>query len=92
MCHPISLLALAGNVETLRSPGIQVCSMANNHVLDWCEPGLLETLDTLEQAGMQKYILAAWLLAPSRGQGSLVSGVQASICYAWRYLCGMPRS
>ncbi len=49
-------------METLRSAGIQVCSLANNHVLDWCEPGLLETLDTLEQAGMRVGLLA-WLIA-----------------------------
>ncbi|GAB4818061.1 hypothetical protein N2152v2_005107 [Parachlorella kessleri] len=50
---PINYRMHPGNVETLRSAGIQVCSLANNHVLDWCEPGLLETLDALEQAGVQ---------------------------------------
>ncbi len=46
-----SQTSCAGNVETLRAAGIQVCSLANNHVLDWSQEGLLETLDTLHQAG-----------------------------------------
>lgn len=38
------------NVPVLRAAGVDCCSMANNHVLDWGEAGLVETLDTLEAA------------------------------------------
>ncbi|KXZ43828.1 hypothetical protein GPECTOR_79g107 [Gonium pectorale] len=39
-----------GNVRTLAAAGVTAASLANNHSLDWCERGLLETLDTLEGA------------------------------------------
>lgn len=41
-----------GNVPVLTEAGIDVCVLANNHVLDWGRAGLLETLDTLEFAGI----------------------------------------
>ena len=41
------------NVGCLRAAGIECCVLANNHVLDWGEAGLLETLDTLEWAGIR---------------------------------------
>ena len=40
------------NVGCLTSAGIQCCALANNHVLDWGQGGLLETLDTLARAGL----------------------------------------
>ena len=42
-CHP-------ENVPCLTAAAIDCCVLANNHVLDWGEEGLIETLDTLEQA------------------------------------------
>lgn len=30
-----------------------MCCLGNNHVLDWSQPGLLETLDALHGAGIQ---------------------------------------
>ncbi len=47
----------AGNVPTLTAAGVDVCVLANNHVMDWGEPGLLETLDTLHGTG-------DWLAVP----------------------------
>ena len=44
--HPV-------NVACLRAASIDVCVLANNHVLDWGRAGLLETLDTLERAGVR---------------------------------------
>ncbi|KIY95186.1 poly-gamma-glutamate synthesis protein (capsule biosynthesis protein) [Monoraphidium neglectum] len=44
-CHP-------GNVATLKAGGVQVAGLANNHCLDWQIPGLMETLETLEGAGI----------------------------------------
>jgi poly-gamma-glutamate capsule biosynthesis protein CapA/YwtB (metallophosphatase superfamily) len=40
------------NVEVLAAAPIHCWSLANNHVLDWGREGLLETLETLEEAGL----------------------------------------
>ena len=40
------------NVGAITAAGIDCCALANNHVLDWGAPGLIETLITLEQAGV----------------------------------------
>jgi poly-gamma-glutamate synthesis protein (capsule biosynthesis protein) len=42
-----------GNVPCLSAAGIDVCTLANNHVLDWRRPGLAETLDSLRAAGLR---------------------------------------
>ncbi|CAG0979078.1 putative polyglutamine synthesis accessory protein [Geobacteraceae bacterium] len=39
-----------GNVSLLSTAGIDVCSLANNHVIDWGYGGLAETLETLRKA------------------------------------------
>jgi poly-gamma-glutamate synthesis protein (capsule biosynthesis protein) len=41
------------NVGCLTAAGIDVCALANNHVLDFGEAGLRETLDTLAGAGLR---------------------------------------
>lgn len=41
------------NVACLLRAGIHCCVLANNHVLDWGAAGLLETLRTLESAGLR---------------------------------------
>lgn len=40
------------NVPVLAAAGTDCCVLANNHVLDWGMSGLLETLETLEAAGI----------------------------------------
>ncbi|MDC0664289.1 CapA family protein [Marinobacter sp. SS21] len=40
------------NMDCLRAAGITVCSLANNHVLDWGYSGLTETLAALDRAGI----------------------------------------
>jgi poly-gamma-glutamate synthesis protein (capsule biosynthesis protein) len=40
------------NAPCITAAKIDCCVLANNHVLDWGHPGLLETLGTLEQAGV----------------------------------------
>jgi poly-gamma-glutamate capsule biosynthesis protein CapA/YwtB (metallophosphatase superfamily) len=40
------------NVQVLNAAGIDFCSLANNHTLDWSRPGLLETMQTLRKAGI----------------------------------------
>jgi len=42
-----------GNVPALTAAGIDCCVLANNHVLDWCEAGLEETLASLRDAGIE---------------------------------------
>jgi poly-gamma-glutamate synthesis protein (capsule biosynthesis protein) len=41
------------NVGCLAAAGIEVCVLANNHVLDYGYAGLFETLETLHQADLQ---------------------------------------
>jgi len=41
------------NVGCLTSARIDVCALANNHVLDHGRPGLVDTLETLGKAGVQ---------------------------------------
>lgn len=40
------------NVQVLTAAGINHCSLANNHVLDWGYSGLIETVETLEEANI----------------------------------------
>jgi poly-gamma-glutamate synthesis protein (capsule biosynthesis protein) len=40
------------NVAILRAARIDCCAIANNHILDWGYAGLLETLDSLQLAGL----------------------------------------
>jgi poly-gamma-glutamate capsule biosynthesis protein CapA/YwtB (metallophosphatase superfamily) len=41
------------NVGIITAASIDCCVLANNHVLDWGRSGLIETLTTLEQAGVR---------------------------------------
>jgi poly-gamma-glutamate synthesis protein (capsule biosynthesis protein) len=41
------------NVGAIAAAGIDCCVLANNHVLDWGRAGLIETLATLEDAGLR---------------------------------------
>lgn len=40
------------NADCLVAGGVDVVSLANNHILDWSEPGLADTLDTLADLGV----------------------------------------
>jgi len=42
-----------GNVDCLTAAGIDACTLANNHVLDWGRAGLRETLESLHGAGIR---------------------------------------
>ena len=42
-----------GNVPVLAAARIDCCVLANNHVLDWGRAGLVETLDSLDRAGIR---------------------------------------
>ena len=41
------------NIPCLQAARIDCCSIANNHVLDWGYPGLVETLAALEQVNLK---------------------------------------
>ncbi len=41
------------NISSLTAAKIDVCSLANNHVLDWGYSGLLETLETLKKVNIK---------------------------------------
>lgn len=41
------------NAPVITAAGVDCCVLANNHVLDWGRTGLLETLETLEKAGVK---------------------------------------
>jgi poly-gamma-glutamate synthesis protein (capsule biosynthesis protein) len=40
------------NAAVLTAAGVDCCSLANNHVLDWGEEGLRDTLETLDRASI----------------------------------------
>lgn len=42
------------NLPVLTAADVDCCALANNHVLDWGQAGLLETLSTLDQAGLKR--------------------------------------
>ncbi len=76
------------NAAVLQAAGIQLCSLANNHVLDWGPAGLEETLRTLEGlgiaragAGMDREEAAAPAVLALPGGGRLLF-----------FACGMPDS
>ncbi|MGK9169574.1 CapA family protein [Inquilinus limosus] len=48
------------NFACITAAGIDCCVLANNHVLDWGRPGLIETLDTIAASGIP---------APGAGRG-----------------------
>lgn len=67
------------NVGALRAAGIDVCTLANNHVLDWEAAGLEETLATLDRArighvgaGRSKTEAAAPLAFDIPGKGRVI--------------------
>jgi len=41
-------------IESLKYAGIDVVSLANNHILDYDDPALLETLSLLDEAGIKR--------------------------------------
>ena len=41
------------NIPCLTAAGVDCCTLANNHVMDWGRCGLIETLDTIQHAGIR---------------------------------------
>ena len=52
---PYNFRAHPDRVENLHKIGVDVVSLANNHVFDYQEGGLLATLDTLDAAGIPHF-------------------------------------
>src|SRR5690606_18696667 len=50
---PVNYRMHPANVGVLTAAGIDCCVLAHNHVLDWGEAGLLETLDVRAAAGIR---------------------------------------
>lgn len=50
---PIHYRMHPANVPVLTAAGIDACVLSNNHVLDWGEAGLLDTLEALDRAGIR---------------------------------------
>ncbi len=73
------------NVGVITAAGIDCCVLANNHVLDWGHPGLIETLTTLQQAGVRcagagrdRTSAAAPAIVPVAGEARLLVYALAS--------------
>src|SRR3972149_4376493 len=66
------------NIGCLTSAGIDCCVLANNHMLDWGIPGLLETLDTLDKEGI-KHIGAGRHLREAEQPVILRAGKEARV-------------
>lgn len=85
------------NAGVLTAAGLDCCSLANNHVLDWGRPGLAETLETLRRAGLatagagrdrrEARAPAALEVPASAGRGGRVLVVAAATS-----TCGVPGS
>ena len=81
------------NFACIGGAGVDCCVLANNHVLDWGEAGLMETLDTIRTAG---------IAAPGAGCNLAEAAMPAPIrlsarCRLLVYACafadsGVPRS
>lgn len=41
------------NISVLSAAGIDICTLANNHILDWSQAGLQETITILKKSGIQ---------------------------------------
>lgn len=74
------------NADCLTAGGVDAVTIANNHVLDWSEPGLVDTVETLDEmnvrrTGAGRHHAEAWRPAYVSAQPSgrvVVLGVGAS--------------
>lgn len=67
------------NIGVMTAAKVDCCALANNHVLDWGYPGFLETLETLEKAGIKGAgagrnlrAAAAPAILPARNEGRVL--------------------
>jgi poly-gamma-glutamate synthesis protein (capsule biosynthesis protein) len=79
------------NIACLTAARVDVCALANNHVLDYGYDGLMETLDTLTRAGM-KAAGAGRTLAEAQAPAivTLASGARALVLACGAESSGIP--
>jgi poly-gamma-glutamate synthesis protein (capsule biosynthesis protein) len=66
------------NIGCLTAAGIDCCVLANNHMLDWGIPGLLDTLKALDSAGM-KHVGAGRKLREAQEPAILPAGEDSRV-------------
>ena len=80
------------NAACLREAGVDCCVLANNHVLDWGQAGLLDTLATLEALGIATAGAGRDLTAASRPAVIDVAGKGRVLVHAFADpTSGVPR-
>ncbi len=66
-------------VRTLKEARIDVVNLANNHVLDFAEEGLLETLDVLDGAGIRHVGAGRNIGEAKRGEIVTIKGIKIGV-------------
>ncbi|MDB4954926.1 MAG: poly-gamma-glutamate biosynthesis protein [Myxococcales bacterium] len=89
------------NASALEAAHIDVCALANNHVLDWGTAGLLDTLSKLDELGIarcgagrepEEAVRPAVIELGERGRVLVfgVGGVDAGVPFSWAAAEGQP--
>jgi poly-gamma-glutamate synthesis protein (capsule biosynthesis protein) len=79
------------NVPCLTAAGLNCCTLANNHVMDWGEAGLVETLGALEAVGIATAGAGRdWESASMPARFTLASGQRVLVHAAAMPSCGVP--
>jgi poly-gamma-glutamate capsule biosynthesis protein CapA/YwtB (metallophosphatase superfamily) len=71
------------NLPCLLAAGINICSLANNHVLDWAAEGLADTLAVLRGAGIQTAGAGSEELEAARPAVLKLARPGRVLVYAW---------
>lgn len=80
------------NVDCLAQAGVDCCVLANNHVLDWGSSGLVETMRTLDAAGIRRAGAGADVVEAARPAELALPGGRLLV-FAWAAMSsGVPPS
>lgn len=71
------------NADCLTNAGIDCCVLGNNHVLDWDYPGLADTLNTLQRAGIKTS--GAGTTAEAAGQPAILAHARGARVLVFSY-------
>jgi poly-gamma-glutamate synthesis protein (capsule biosynthesis protein) len=80
------------NVPCLTAACIDVCTLANNHVLDWGYEGLDETLETLRRAGIETAGAGRTMAEAERTATVEAGGARVVVLGLGALSSGIPRS
>lgn len=80
------------NAPVIAAAGVDCCVLANNHVLDWGGPGLLETLATLDDIGVAAVGAGRDLDQAGRPAMLRVPGGRVAVFAFGSPTAGVPRS